>query len=110
MSTTPLGAFNEVIHSPMRLRICGLLRHVSELEFAVIRDTLEVNDANLSKNLRVLTDAGLVTVRKESSPARTDARRLTWVALTGDGRKAVEGHLTALAQIAQSGPESAGQR
>ncbi|WP_166997742.1 transcriptional regulator [Paramicrobacterium fandaimingii] len=106
MSTDSPGVFNEVVHSPTRLRICGLLRHVAELEFAVIRDTLEVNDANLSKNLSVLSDVGLVSVRKESSPARSDARRLTWVGLTVDGRKAVEGHLTALAQIAQSGPET----
>ncbi|MET4224806.1 transcriptional regulator [Oerskovia enterophila] len=98
MSTAP--AFNEVIHSPVRLRICGVLRRGAELEFAVLRDTLGLSDANLSKNLRVLSDAGFVTVRKESSPDRSDARRLTWVTLTPDGRRAVEAHLAALAQIA----------
>lgn len=98
MSTAP--AFNEVIHSPVRLRICGVLRRGAELEFAVLRDTLGLSDANLSKNLRVLGDAGFVTVRKESSPDRSDARRLTWVTLTPDGRRAVEAHLAALAQIA----------
>jgi len=98
MSTTP--AFNEVVHSPVRLRICGVLRRGAELEFAVLRDTLGLSDANLSKNLRVLSDAGFVTVRKESSPDRRDARRLTWVTLTPDGRRAVEAHLAALAQIA----------
>lgn len=98
MSTAP--AFNEVIHSPVRLRICGVLRRGAELEFAVLRDTLGLSDANLSKSLRVLSDAGYVTVRKESSPDRSDARRLTWVTLTPDGRRAVEAHLAALAQIA----------
>ncbi|MFD6093905.1 transcriptional regulator [Oerskovia sp. NPDC060338] len=98
MSTAP--AFNELIHSPVRLRICGVLRRGAELEFAVLRDTLGLSDANLSKNLRVLGDAGFVTVRKESSPDRSDARRLTWVTLTPDGRRAVEAHLAALAQIA----------
>jgi predicted transcriptional regulator len=97
-SSDPL--FNEVIHSPVRLRICALMRRVSEVEFAVVRDTLKLNDANLSKNLKVLSEAGLVTVRKESSPARTDARKLTWVALTERGKDALEGHLAALAQIA----------
>lgn len=92
--------FNDVIHSPVRLRICGVLRHGSELEFSVLRDTLDLTDTNLSKNLRVLTDAGFATVRKESSPARADARRLTWVTLTPAGRRAVEAHLAALAQIA----------
>ena len=103
--STPAPAFNEVIHSPVRLRICGLLRRVAELEFAVIRDTLAVNDANLSKNLKVLTDAGLVAVRKESSSTRADARRLTWVALTPAGKTALESHLAALAEIAGSGSQ-----
>jgi hypothetical protein len=34
-------------------------RGVPELEFAVIRDTLEVTDAHLSKNLTVLSEAQL---------------------------------------------------
>lgn len=101
MSVVPAPVFNEVIHSPVRLRICGLLRHVAELEFAVIRDTLGVSDVNLSKNVKVLGDAGLVKVRKESSPSRSDARRLTWVGLTPEGKRAVEAHLAALAEIAQ---------
>ena len=94
--------FNEVIHSPVRLRIGGVLRHGAELEFSVLRDTLGLTDANLSKNLRVLANAGFLVVRKESSPARADARRLTWVTLTPEGRRAVDAHLAALAQIAAS--------
>jgi DNA-binding MarR family transcriptional regulator len=100
----PPAAFNEVIHSPTRLRICSLLRRVSELEFSVIRDTLGLNDANLSKNLKVLADAGLVKQRKESSSLRADARRLTWVALTPAGKESLEAHLAALAQIAEGVP------
>lgn len=100
MRSTPPAAFNEFIHSPTRLRICGLLRHVHELEFSVVRDTLDMNDANLSKNLKLLADAGFITLRKDSSPARSDARRLTWVALTTSGREVLEAHLVALAEIA----------
>jgi DNA-binding MarR family transcriptional regulator len=100
MTTAAQPVFNDVIHSPVRLRICGLLRRVSELEFSVIRDTLELNDANLSKNLKVLAQADLVTLSKESSQARSDSRRLTWVRLTGSGRSALEGHLAALSAIA----------
>lgn len=96
--------FDEVIHSPVRLRICGLLRNVSELEFAVIRETLDLSDANLSKNLKVLAEAGFVRTRKERSSLRADARRLTWVTLTGMGRRALEGHLAALAEIARAVP------
>lgn len=100
MTAAAEPAFNEVIHSPVRLRICGVLRRMSELEFAVIRDTLALTDAHLSKNLKVLADAGFVAVHKESSVARRDARRLTWVALTSAGRQALDRHLAALAQIA----------
>lgn len=92
--------FNEVIHSPVRLRICGVLRRVDELEFAVVRDALKVNDAHLSKNLKVLADAGYLALRKERSSARGDARRLTWIALTSAGRSALESHLLALTHIA----------
>lgn len=100
MSAEPTANFHEVIHAPLRLRICGLLRQVSELEFSVIRDTLKLADANLSKNLKVLVEADVVVLRKERSPSRTDARRLTWVALTPAGRTALEEHLASLARIA----------
>ncbi|MDD7963139.1 transcriptional regulator [Microbacterium thalli] len=100
MTTAPEPAFSEVIHAPLRLRICGLLRRVDELDFAVIRDALQIDDPRLSKHLKVLTDAGYVALRKESSPARADARRLTWVRLTPAGTAALEAHLAALARIA----------
>lgn len=100
MTSDAQPAFNDVIHSPVRLRICGLLRRMSEIEFSVVRDTLGLHDASLSKNLKVLAQAGLITLRKDASRARSDSRRLTWVSLTGAGRAALEGHLAAIAMIA----------
>lgn len=99
MNASVVAAFNEIIHSPVRLRICGLLRKVTELEFAVVRDTLQLSDANLSKNVKTLAEAGLITVHKESSDTRADSRRLTWISLTPKGKLALETHLAALAQI-----------
>ncbi|WP_394213928.1 transcriptional regulator [Brachybacterium vulturis] len=104
----PAPAFHELIHAPVRLRICGLLRPVDEVEFAVLRDTLALKDANLSKHLRLLADAGVVTLRKEFSPARNDARRLTWVSLTAAGRTALSAHLAALRVIAEGDPRLPG--
>lgn len=101
MTASPAPAFHEVIHAPVRLRICGLLRQVDALEFSVIRDALELKDANLSKNLKVLAEAKLVQVTKESSPQREDSRRLTWIALTVAGRSALEAHLAALRAIVE---------
>ncbi|MDN5899658.1 MAG: transcriptional regulator, partial [Brachybacterium sp.] len=100
----PAPAFHELIHAPVRLRICGLLRPVDEVEFAVLRDTLALKDANLSKNLKLLADADLVSMRKEFSPVRNDARRLTWVSLTTSGRTALSAHLAALHAIVGGDP------
>lgn len=100
MSTAIPPRFDDVIHSPVRLRIAGLLRRITEVEFAAVRDTLDISDATLSKNIKVLVDAGYLAVRKESSPGRADARRLTWIALTSEGRRAFEGHLAELTRIA----------
>lgn len=90
--------FNELVHSPVRLRICALLRPANELEFATIRDTLQISDAHLSKNLKLLSDAGIVQLRKEQRTS--NARMRTWVALSAEGSTIVDGHLAALAQIA----------
>lgn len=100
MSADVAPRFDDIIHSPIRLRIAGLLRRITEVEFAAVRDTLDISDATLSKNIKVLVDAGYLAVRKESSPGRTDARRLTWIALTPEGRRAFEGHLAELTRIA----------
>lgn len=94
------GAFNEMIHAPLRLRICGLLRPVDRLDFAVLRDTLDVSDPTLSKHLRVLSDAGFVLMKKSASPMRTDSRRITWLSLTAAGKRAFDGHVRALRSIA----------
>ena len=108
MSSTPAPEFHELIHAPVRLRICGLLRSVDEVEFAVLRDTLQLKDSNLSKNLKLLADAELVGLRKEYSPVRNDARRLTWVCLTAAGRTALEAHLAALRAISEGDPTLGG--
>jgi len=92
--------FNEVIHAPLRFRICGLLRPVKQLDFSVLRDTLEVSDTVLSKHLKTLTEAGYAKIVKGSSSSRTDARHLTWASLTPLGQAAFDGHIAALREMA----------
>jgi DNA-binding MarR family transcriptional regulator len=94
-------AFDETIHAPVRLRMCGVLRHVEEMDFAVLRETLGVSDASLSKHLRALAEEGYVATDKRASAARADARRLTWVRLTRTGRAAFDAHVAELRRIAQ---------
>lgn len=93
------GSFNELIHAPMRLRICGLLRPIDKIDFAVIRDTLNISDPTLSKHLKLLSDAGFVKMTKGASSARTDSRRITWLSLTSAGKRAFDKHLRALQAI-----------
>lgn len=92
--------FDETIHAPVRLRICGLLRQVDHLDFAVLRDSLKVSDATLSKHLKTLATSGYVTSSKAASQSRSDARRITWLTLTQTGQSAFDAHVHALQQIA----------
>ncbi len=93
--------FDEVVHAPVRLRVCGLLAAAEEVEFSVVRDAVDVSDATLSKHVKVLADAGYAAVRKAPSSVRTDARLLTWLRLTPAGRRAFSAHVAALRAIAQ---------
>ncbi|GLH99450.1 transcriptional regulator [Phytohabitans aurantiacus] len=84
--------FDEVVHAPNRLRICAFLDASSTAEFSVLRDLLGVADSVLSKHLKVLQDAGYVTISKPTGRGRVK----TWVSLTADGRRAYAGHVVAL--------------
>lgn len=97
----PAAKFDEIVHAPLRLRICGLLSRADRMDFALLQDTLEVSKPVLSKHLKTLTDAGYVTSQRVSSPQRNDARRIMWVSLTGKGRKAFDAHIQALQEIAR---------
>jgi len=88
--------FNEEIHAPLRLRICGLLAAVKQMEFSAIRDALGVADSVLSKHLSRLIEAGYVESRKTASGGRARV----WVAMTPVGRQAFAAHLEALRLIA----------
>ncbi|WP_445443324.1 transcriptional regulator [Clavibacter sp. km1a] len=94
------AAFDELIHAPVRLRICGILRRVDHIDFTVLRDALGIADASLSKHLRLLADSGYVASRKAPSAGRADRRQLTWLSLTAAGKRAFDGHVAALTEIA----------
>ena len=93
----PAARFDEIIHAPHRLRICALLGPVESMEFGAVRDELGVADSVLSKQLKVLTDAGYAVTSK--APGATGRAR-TWLALTRDGRRTFAAHLGALRELA----------
>lgn len=86
------AALDPIIHAPLRLQICAMLRQASSIDFATVREMLDVSESVLSKHVKVLDEAGYVAVRKATS----DHRQRTWLALTGAGRKAFAAHAAAL--------------
>lgn len=91
--TGEVQAFDELIHSPVRLRVCAALAPAMMLEFTVIEEALNLSTSSLSKQLRLLADAGYVKLEKRKQPI---GRPRTWVGLTLRGRKAFDRHVEAL--------------
>ena len=95
----PAARLDLVIHPITRLSICGLLAAGADwVEFAALRDAAGISDSVLSKQSRVLEDAGYVEVRKGA----VGRRPRTWFRLTAQGRQALEGHLAWLAQLEEA--------
>lgn len=96
------GALDPVIHAPNRLQMCCMLAAVDTIDFATVREALDVSESVLSKHVKTLEEAGYVKVRKAAS----DGRQRTWLSLSAAGRKALQGHLAALKAIMASVPEA----
>lgn len=89
------GAFDEVIHEKNRLRICGILAGADSVPFPALAEALGVSDSVLSKHLKVLQEAGYVSVVK----ARRAGRPRSLITLTPHGRRAFREHVRALNAI-----------
>lgn len=95
----PRHRLDEVIHQPVRFSVVALLAAASEAEFGFVRDTVEVSDSVLSKQVAILEQAGYVAVRK----GYVGKRPRTWLRLTPEGRSSFADHLGTLRDIA-AGP------
>jgi len=87
---------DDLIHAPVRFSIVAALAGVDEVEFAHLRDSVEVSDSVLSKQASVLEAAGYVKIRK----GHVGKRPRTWLALSSGGRRAYARHVQALRSIA----------
>ena len=83
--------FDEIIHPSTRLSIVALLASADWIDFAFVRDRLDLSDSALSKQFSTLERAGYVAVERPT----TGRRRRVQVRLTGEGRRAFEGHVAA---------------
>ena len=90
-----MADLDPLIHAPARLQLVTSLTAVSEAEFAILRDALEVSDSVLSKHISALVDAGYVRSHK----GLREGRRTTWIALTDAGRSALRAHVAALREL-----------
>lgn len=95
----PRHELDDVIHSPVRLSIAAALAAADKVEFGFLRDTVEITDSALSKQIAVLEKAGYVKVTK----GYIGKRPRTWLALSKAGRDAYARHLAALRAIAGLG-------
>ena len=91
-----------VIHAPNRLQMCCMLAQADTIDFATVREALDVSESVLSKHVKTLEEASYVKVRKAAS----DGRQRTWLSLTPQGRKALKGHLAALKAMMAGVPEA----
>lgn len=89
------SSFDELIHAPIRLKICSFLSPTGAVEFPAIRDMLQVSDSVLSKHLKHLENAGYVKQRKGSA----HGRKRSWAYLTTSGREAFEKHIKELQKL-----------
>jgi DNA-binding MarR family transcriptional regulator len=88
--------FDELIHFPTRLRITAAVATATEIEFSALEDALGISTSLLSKQLRILTEAGYTALDKRPQPF---GRPRTWIHLTPVGRHAYLAHLEALRQL-----------
>lgn len=96
------GALDPVIHAPNRLQMCCMLAAVDTIDFATVREALDVSESVLSKHVKTLEEAGYVRVKKVAS----DGRQRTWLSLSKQGRQALKSHLAALKAMMAGVPES----
>lgn len=93
-----MAELDPLIHQPVRLRITAALaatQRDAQVDFAFLRDTLQLTDGNLGAHLAKLEKAGYVRLEKTF----VERKPRTYVELTPRGRAAFEDHVAALQKI-----------
>ena len=90
-----IDALDPHLTAPKRLAALAILDAVARAEFSYLRDQLGLSDSDLSKQLKVLTDAGYAT-SKRTGKGKT---RASWFQVTPAGTAALSAHRSALQSI-----------
>jgi DNA-binding MarR family transcriptional regulator len=92
----PRHRLDELLGHGVRLSVVAALAGVEKAEFALVRDSVQVSDSVLSKQVAALEEAGYVHVDK----GRVGRRVRTWLSITPAGHEALGRHMAALREIA----------
>lgn len=94
--THPRHDLDDLLTHPVRLSIVAALVDVERAGFALVRDSVEVSDSMLSKQVAQLEQVGYVDVDK----GRVGRQSRTWLRITSSGQAAYRRHVRALLSIA----------
>ena len=96
---------DQLLLDPTRLAIVSLLASTEWCEFGFVRDSVDLTDPALSKQVSTLSKAEYVEVRK----GYVDKKPRTWLRVTSHARTRLKRHIRALQAIAERA-ESVGTR
>jgi DNA-binding MarR family transcriptional regulator len=91
----PLPNLDETLHARARLGIMTLLVQWGKGDFPTLKKFLDLTDGNLGAHIRVLDEAGYVTVDKTFAGRKPK----TTVKVTAAGRKAFQAYLAELQRL-----------
>lgn len=95
MNPEPFPNLDRVIHEKARLAIISSLSATPSLTYTDLRNLLVMTDGNLTSHLRILQEAGLISLSKSTGETRPQ----TTCVLTDSGRSAFTQYLGHLEQI-----------
>lgn len=99
MKQHPRHQLDDAFLTPIRLSLMAALGPRNEIDFATLKQLLEVEDSALSKAISYFADAGYAKVIKGT----VGNRARTWVTSTASGYRAYQQHLLALQAIIDQG-------
>jgi len=90
-----IDPLDRLVHEPARLILLTALASCASANFVFLQRVARLTNGNLSAHLSKLSDAGLVTIEKRF----VDRKPNTLIAITAEGRRAVEQHWSRLEQL-----------
>lgn len=93
--------FSELIHAPTRLSLMSLLSATRWIEFGRLRESLQLTDSALSKQITTLEQAGFVVVHRDG----IGRGKRMHLRLAPEGRDAFDAHVDALRAIVDRTPD-----